>query len=97
VLPEYGRVIIFETSERSWHRFEQITAAPGGGRLSRRSIALYFYSETRPHHEITAEHGTYYVGRALPEWCQVGAELNGEQVEWLRAQALKREDWISYL
>ena len=61
------------------------------------SIALYFYSETRPHHEITAEHGTYYVGRALPEWCRVGAELNSEQVEWLRAQALKREDWISYL
>ena len=97
VLPEYGRAIIFETSERSWRGFEQITAGPHGETLSRRSIALYFYSETRPHHEITAEHGTYYVGRALPDWCRTGAELTAEQVEWLRAQALKREDWISYL
>ena len=97
VLPEYGRAIIFETSERSWHGFEQITAGPTGETLSRRSIALYFYSESRPHREITAEHGTYYVGRSLPEWCRVGAELDAEQIEWLREQMLKREDWISYL
>jgi len=97
VLPEYGRAIIFETSERSWHGFEQITAGPTGETLSRRSIALYFYSESRPHREITAEHGTYYVGRSLPEWCRVGAELDAEQIKWLREQMLKREDWISYL
>ena len=37
------------------------------------------------------------MGRALPDWCRTGAELTAEQVEWLRAQALKHEDWISYL
>ena len=97
VLPEYGRAIIFETSERSWHGFEQITAGPTGETLSRRSIALYFYSESRPHREITAEHGTYYVGRPLPNWLVEGATISKAHLDYLEEENSPQRDWISYL
>jgi Rps23 Pro-64 3,4-dihydroxylase Tpa1-like proline 4-hydroxylase len=97
VLPEYGRAIIFETSERSWHGFEQITAAPNGGRLSRRSIALYFYSATRPNDQVTAEHGTYYVGRPLPDWLVEGATISKAQLDYLQEENSLQRDWVSYL
>ena len=97
VLPEYGRAIIFETSERSWHGFERITVAPDGSCLSRRSIALYFYSETRPNDEVTAEHGTYYVGRPLPNWLVEGATISKAQLDYLEEENSLQRDWISYL
>ena len=97
VLPEYGRAIIFETSEGSWHGFERITVAPDGSCLSRRSIALYFYSETRPNDEVTAEHGTYYVGRPLPNWLVEGATISKAHLDYLEEENSLQRDWISYL
>ena len=97
VLPEYGRAISFETRERSWHGFEGITVAPDGSCLSRRSIALYFYSETRPNDEVTAEHGTYYVGRPLPNWLVEGATISKAQLDYLEEENSLQRDWISYL
>ena len=97
VLPEYGRAIIFETSERSWHGFEQIAAGPHGETLSRRSIALYFYSESRPNDEVTAEHGTYYVGRPLPDWLVEGTRISRAQLDYLEEENASQRNWVSYL
>ena len=95
--PVFGRAVIFETSERSWHGFEAIGHGPGGAELSRKSIALYFYTVVRPPNEITAEHGTYYVGRPLPQWCSAGLTLTDEHVAALRDQISQREQWVKFM
>ena len=97
VVPAFGRAVIFETSERSWHGFEEITAAPDGGVLSRRSIALYFYTEKRPLEEVFPEHGTHYTGRPLPSWCRSGNELTPDQINLLQEMLDERDIGLRFL
>jgi hypothetical protein len=44
VVPECNRCVIFSTTSRSWHGNPQPVAHPGG--VSRKSIALYYYTAT---------------------------------------------------
>src|SRR5439155_21312235 len=44
ILPLANRAVLFETSERSWHGFERLTAPPGRAELSRKSLAIYLYT-----------------------------------------------------
>jgi hypothetical protein len=97
VVPAFGRAVIFETSERSWHGFEAVAAAPDGSVLSRRSIALYFYTENRPLDEVFPEHGTHYTGRPLPAWCQPGNELNSTQIDQLQEMLDERDVGLRFL
>ena len=66
VLPLLNRCVVFETSERSWHGFLAITPPLDRPLLSRRSLALYFYTRERPAAETAAPHATVYVERPLP-------------------------------
>lgn len=66
VLPLFNRCVIFETTENSWHGFRRITLPPEHAGLTRRSVALYFYTEERPAEETAPTHSTVYVDRALP-------------------------------
>lgn len=97
ITPTLGRTVLFETSERSWHGFEPISFSADGATRSRRSIALYFYTHERPSDEVTAEHGTFYVGRPLPNWCAPGLTLADQHVDELRSQISKREEWLRFL
>jgi hypothetical protein len=97
VVPAFGRAVIFETSERSWHGFEAVTEAPDGGVLSRRSIALYFYTEERPLDEVFPEHGTHYTGRPLPSWCRPGNELTSGQIDLLKEMLDERDVGLRFL
>jgi len=97
VVPAFGRAVIFETSERSWHGFEVVTEAPDGGVLSRRSIALYFYTEERPLDEVFPEHGTHYTGRPLAAWCRPGNELTSDQVAVLQEMLDERDVGLRFL
>ncbi len=57
--PAYNRCVIFETNEISFHGHPKPLNAPNG--INRKSIATYYYTETRPENEIAENHNTIYV------------------------------------
>ena len=59
VAPLFNRCVIFETNEISFHGHPKPLNAPEG--VNRKSIATYYYTATRPEHEIAGEHNTVYV------------------------------------
>ena len=89
--PAWNRLILFETSERSWHGFPRIRIPAGKEHISRRSVAAYFYTKTRPEHEIVGSHSTFYVQRHIPETVKPGAVLSEEDYKELR-QIIKKRD-----
>lgn len=59
VEPKFNRCVVFETNEISFHGHPKKLNTPEG--VSRKSIALYYYTETRPEEEISGDHNTIYV------------------------------------
>jgi hypothetical protein len=59
IAPLFNRCVIFETNEVSYHGHPKPLQAPGG--LTRKSLAVYYYTKDRPAHEIAGEHNTVYV------------------------------------
>ena len=91
ITPLFNRCVIFETTETSWHGFSRITLPDSCKNLSRRSIALYFYTTSRPADETADTHSTIYVDRALPLHYVTGKTLRDADIEELRI-LLKRRD-----
>ena len=91
VTPLFNRAVVFETTETSWHGFSRISLPEQQRHLSRRSVALYFYSRDRPAEELAATHSTIYVDRALPQHFSEGRILDAADVQELRV-LLKRRD-----
>ena len=58
IAPEFNRLVIFETTDFSFHGHPDPLACPPGTR--RRSLALYYYSNGRPEHERSGKHGTLH-------------------------------------
>jgi 2OG-Fe(II) oxygenase superfamily len=56
ILPVFNRCVIFNTTDHSYHGHPEPLACPQG--ITRKSLALYYYSNGRPEHEATSEHGT---------------------------------------
>lgn len=94
IAPEWNRCVVFETSERSWHGFRRI-AAPDG--VSRRSIAVYFYTEERPVEEVAPSHGTVYYQRPLAERFRAGYTLTEEDEVELQQAVERRDQQIRFL
>ncbi|MBD2715717.1 2OG-Fe(II) oxygenase [Microvirga sp. STR05] len=59
IAPVFNRCVIFETNEISFHGHPKPLATPAD--LTRKSLATYYYTATRPETEITSEHNTVYV------------------------------------
>jgi Rps23 Pro-64 3,4-dihydroxylase Tpa1-like proline 4-hydroxylase len=59
IAPTYNRCVIFETNEISYHGHPKPLNTPL--EINRKSLAIYYYSETRPESELTLEHNTVYV------------------------------------
>ncbi|MFL5730157.1 MAG: 2OG-Fe(II) oxygenase [Cytophagaceae bacterium] len=57
--PAFNRCVIFETNEISFHGHPKPLKTPEG--VNRKSIATYYYTKTRPAHEIASDHNTIYV------------------------------------
>jgi hypothetical protein len=96
VTPVANRAVIFETTESSWHGFPIIRTPPGSG-ITRKSLAVYFYSHDRPAAEIAASHGTYYYQRPLPPHLQPGYTLRPEDVDEIHKLFARRDDHIRFL
>jgi len=97
VTPVRNRCVIFETSERSWHGFRRIDLPPDRQHLSRRSFAVYFYTDTRPEEQTAEEHSTIYVERQLPERFVPGLTLNEADLSELRSLLSRRDQHLSRL
>lgn len=97
VPPAFNRCVIFETSERSWHAFDPIRLPDDRAHLTRRSIALYFYTKDRPAEETAPRHTTYYVNRQLPAHIDEGHTLSRSDVADIRQLMEQRDAHIRML
>jgi hypothetical protein len=97
IAPAFNRCVIFETSERSWHAFDQIRLPPEHADITRRSIALYFYTKDRPADEIADRHTTYYVNRQLPDHLTEGHTLTATDAATIKALLDQRDNHIRLL
>jgi hypothetical protein len=61
VLPAFNRCVVFSTTDVSYHGHPDPLACPEG--WSRKSIALYYYSNGRPEAEAARAHSTLYQRR----------------------------------
>lgn len=95
--PAMNRCVIFETTESSWHGFDKIALPPEHAPLSRKSVALYFYSRQRPVEETAGKHTTHYVNRQLPEHLVEGHILTRTDVESLRELIAHRDNQMQRL
>lgn len=59
IAPTFNRCVIFETNEVSYHGHPKPLRSPRG--ISRKSIATYYYTPTRPQQETEAAHNTRFV------------------------------------
>ncbi len=91
VTPLYNRAVIFETTETSWHGFSRIGLPDDKKNLSRRSIALYFYTKDRPAEELADTHSTIYVDRPLPDRFKPGHVLTEDDVQEMRVLLARRD------
>ena len=56
--PDFNRCVIFNTTDTSFHGNPQPVSTPDG--RTRRSIAMYYYSNGRPEGEVTEDHMTLF-------------------------------------
>lgn len=56
ILPIFNRCVIFNTTDFSYHGHPEPLKCPPG--ITRKSLALYYYSNGRPDAEASDEHGT---------------------------------------
>jgi 2OG-Fe(II) oxygenase superfamily len=61
IAPIGNRLVVFSTSERSWHGHPDPLQTPPG--ITRKSIALYYYSNGRPDEERAGSHNTLFKER----------------------------------
>jgi Rps23 Pro-64 3,4-dihydroxylase Tpa1-like proline 4-hydroxylase len=97
VTPLLNRAVIFETTEWSWHGFARIAPPAERQGLSRRSIALYFYSRERPEEELARPHSTIYVDRPLDRPLLAGHTLSADDAEQIRIALARRDQHVQRL
>lgn len=91
VAPLFNRAVIFETTESSWHGFPRIDLPADKKDVSRKSVALYFYTTQRPVEELADTHSTIYVDRPLPVRFAQGRTLDAADVDELRNMLARRD------
>ena len=58
VLPIFNRVMVFGTTDFTFHGHPDQLQCPDG--MTRKSLALYYFSNGRPAEEVTGEHSTIF-------------------------------------
>jgi len=89
--------VIFETTETSWHGFRRIHLPEDKKHLSRRSIAVYYYTKQRPAGEVAPDHSTVYVPRPLPANIRAGRTLTEEDFSTVQNLIARRDGQIRFL
>lgn len=69
ILPVFNRCVIFSTTDFSYHGHPQPLRCPSG--VTRKSLALYYYSNGRPQEEVSTEwHDTLFKQVPGDSWLQ---------------------------
>jgi Rps23 Pro-64 3,4-dihydroxylase Tpa1-like proline 4-hydroxylase len=97
VVPVANRAVLFETTETSWHGFSRIQLPWEKQQISRRSLAVYFYTRERPAKETAPSHGTVYIPRPLPAHIEAGYRLEPADVQAIRYLITRRDGQIRFL
>lgn len=98
VQPEFNRAVLFETTKWSWHGFDRIDLPQGeDDSRSRKSVALYFYTRSRPKEEQTRPHSTIYVERPLPAHIRPGHVLTEEDHVTIQRMLARRDQHLQRL
>lgn len=97
VTPLFNRCVIFETNEHSWHGFPRIELPENKRHLSRRSFALYYYTDSRPAQELGPEHSTIYVEEHLPDSLRAGEPLSEQELQHIRNLVASRDQHLRRL
>jgi len=79
--PLFNRMVVFTVSDTAYHGHPDPLQCPGN--LSRKSLAVYYYTNGRPAEEISPPHSTLYQARP-------GDPMTPEIVELRRKRALGR-------
>ena len=95
VEPCMNRAVLFATDDRSWHGFPAINLPDSGAVDSRRSFAVYYYTENDE--SLDAVHSTIYVDRHLDPNLQAGHRLTDEDVEHINTLIRRRDDHLARL
>jgi hypothetical protein len=66
VLPIFNRVMVFGTTDFTFHGHPDPLQCPEG--MTRKSLALYYFSNGRPAEEVTEEHSTVFRTRVENEF-----------------------------
>lgn len=61
ILPVFNRAVLFSTTDFAFHGHPEPLACPEG--WSRKSVAMYYYTNGRPKEEMSAEHSTLFQAR----------------------------------
>jgi len=62
VLPVFNRILVFSTTDFTYHGHPDPLRCPEG--MTRKSLALYYFSNGRPAHEVTGVHSTLFKARS---------------------------------
>jgi 2OG-Fe(II) oxygenase superfamily len=81
ISPSFNRCVVFATTDDALHGHPEVLRCPNG--VTRKSLALYYYSNGRPVVERAVEHRTLFrrrpadrvAGRKMPEWATVKSQI----------------------
>lgn len=92
VLPIFNRVMIFGTTDFTYHGHPDPLRCPAG--MSRKSLALYYFSNGRPAEEVAGRHSTLFrerhAGEFRPNWRQRAAGIASDLLPPLLVRGLRK-------
>ena len=90
----FNRAVMFETNEHSWHGFRVIDLPADKRHMSRKALAIYFYTTDRPAEEVAPPHGTFYWHWPLDPRFQAGRTLTTKDVADLEKAIRSRDSML---
>lgn len=92
VLPLFNRVMIFSTTDFTYHGHPDPLQCPEG--MTRKSLALYYFTNGRPQEEVSGQHSTLFKQRSKddfrPTMAQRVRRLASDLVPPIISRQLKR-------
>lgn len=88
IAPIGNRLVVFNTDEKSWHGHPDPLRCPE--ERTRKSIALYYYSNGRPEHERGPDHNTVFRERPGETYKKTPVEILREWVPLALLKSIRR-------